>query len=139
MPPRPQTDGLFATHKVATEVGSINPVEDFNSMVDSGRADLVAKAMGEMQQQLRSMVKHDASYHAKALRCLKVVHACATRRHLCCGHGVHRGSLDAVVQPAHRRSRQLWLVPWRQWWFVVVVVVGRLIAGFAREGSGRAG
>jgi hypothetical protein len=61
------------------EVGSVQPVKDFNDMLGRRDVDLVDKAIGEMEKRILQLVNDSIrdQFYAKALECLVALrHGC---------------------------------------------------------------
>jgi len=61
----------------ANQVGSVDPVKDFNSMIGRRDVDLVSKAVEGMQKQIRRLVDEggEVVHFNKAIVCLKALRA----------------------------------------------------------------
>ncbi len=63
---------LFSSGPVS-EVGSADPVGNFNAMLDRRDQDVMDKAVAGMKRQIERLVSEGEVYHGKALECLKAL------------------------------------------------------------------
>lgn len=111
--------------KDVKEIGSVNPIEDFNKMISDRKVDRVAQALRQMQKMVERYVRCslDGDLYGKAYECIKAI------REAC----VKEDEANSFNQFAHRVKEMFGYGPHKEFFKMMVKGNVSLITAFESE------